>query len=83
MLFHAPTGRFVVSQEGLRSCSDQLLFAIKQIRLSAGLPLEPYPRQTELSPADHAQKSIIDAATAVGIDLGARWGNELDLRDVS
>lgn len=84
MQYHAPTGKFVLVQDGLKSCADGLLFAIKQIRLTAGLPLEPYARDTAaLTPADHAQKAIIDAAAAVGIDLGARWGNELDVRDTS
>jgi hypothetical protein len=83
MQYHAPTGKFVVAQDGLQACASGLRFAIKQIRLTAGLPLEPYARDSALTPADHAQKAIIDAAAAVGIDLGARWGSELDVRDTS
>ena len=83
MQYHAPTGKFVVPQEGLKACADHMRYAIGQIRLAAGLPLAPYARDSALTPADHAQKAIIDAATAVGIDLGARWGNELDVRDTS
>lgn len=79
--FHAPTCGFVVDQEGLLRAGVGLLFAMKMIRQLGELPLDKYERQGLLTNADHAQKAIIDAATALGIDLGAQWGNELDLRE--
>jgi hypothetical protein len=47
----------------------------------AGLPLDKYRQDGPLSNADHAQRGIIDAAKKLGIDLGADWGSDLDLRD--
>ena len=81
MKFHAPTGSFVIDQEGLQRAAGGLLFAMKKIRQLGELPLDKHERPVLLTNADHAQKAIIDAATALGIDLGAQWGNELDLRD--
>ncbi len=81
MKFHAPTGALVVDQEGLQRAADGLLFAMKKIRILGELPLDKHERGALITNADHAQKAIIDAAAALGIDLGARWGNELDLRD--
>ncbi len=54
---------------------------MKHIRQAAGLPLEPYKRDSAITHADHAQKNLIDAAERLGIDLGASWGNEIDLRE--
>lgn len=81
MKFHAPTGAFTVDQDDLQSATHGLLFAMRKIRKLAGLPLDKHERTGPLSAADHAQKAIIDAAAALGIDLGAQRGNELDLRE--
>jgi hypothetical protein len=81
MKYHAPTNKLVVDLDALRYVSLELLNSMKYIRHLAGLPLEPYKRDSILTDADYAQKNIIDAAERLGIDLGARWGNEIDLRD--
>lgn len=55
-----------------------LLCAIRNVKKAAGLPLAPYKHDKALEYADHAMKNILDGAERLGIDLGARWGNELD-----
>jgi len=71
----------IIDLESLEHMALSIRYAMKQIRQLAGLPLEPYPQVGHLSPADHAQKDLIDGADHLGIDLGAKWGNEIDLRD--
>ncbi len=80
-LFHAPTRKLVVDLNSIESAALSLRYALQQIRICAGLPFGPYKREGVLTPADHAQKGIIDAAKKLGIDLGADWGNQLDLQD--
>lgn len=83
MKYHAPTKQFTIPRGALGHAADSLLVAIRHIRAAAGLPLTAYEMtHAQLSHADHAQKQIIDAALAVGIDLGGQWGNELDVSKV-
>lgn len=79
MRFHAPTQRFTVSHQDLTAAVHSMQYAIRNIRELAGLPMTRYSREGPLTPADHAQKGIIDAAKSLGIDMGAEWGNELDV----
>lgn len=81
MKFHAPTGKIVIRLDDIEYAALALLCAMRHIREASGLPLEPYKREGSLTEADQAQKNIIDAADRLGIDLGAQWGNELDLRE--
>jgi hypothetical protein len=81
MRYHAPTNQFTVSASDLQSAVDSLTYAMRHIRKLAGLPLDKYNQDGPLSDADHAQRGIIDAANRLGIDLGADWGSDLDLRD--
>ena len=81
MKYHFPTRQFTVDQDGFELAGYSLIYAIRHIRDIAGLPHTKYAREGMLSDADHAQKSILDAAKALGIDLGAEWGNQLDVSD--
>ena len=51
------------------------------MRQLANLPLEPYERNVQLDHVDYAGKELLDAAKRLGIDMGAEWQNQLDLRD--
>lgn len=81
MKYHLPTGQFTVDHENFRMAGYSLIYAIRHIRDLAGLPYTKYEREGLLSDADHAQKGILDAARALGVDLGAEWGNELDVSE--
>lgn len=81
MQYHAPTKQFTVTNKDLEYVAICLRLAIRHIRLLSGLPLNKYKRESALTNADNAQKMIIDAAKAIGIDLGAEWGNQLDVSD--
>lgn len=85
MMFHAPTGRMVLPADALKRGADHLRWALKNIREAAGLPLDRYEREPgPLQHADFAQIAIIEAAEAIGIDLGATRHefHKLDLRSI-
>lgn len=79
MKFHAPTGEFTVDANDMKMAAHSFRYAIRSIRELAGLPMGKYRKDGPLESADHAQKGILDAAKALGIDMGAEWGHELDV----
>lgn len=81
--YHAPTDSFVISSDSLKNAAHHIRGAMKAIRECANLPLDRYESPGALTPADHAQQRLIALARDLGIDLGAEWANEIDLRDKS
>jgi hypothetical protein len=79
--YHAPSGQFTSELRDIEAAALNLIYSLKHIRQLAELPLTKYKREGPLTHADHAQKGILDAAKALGIDLGASWGEHLDLTD--
>jgi len=50
----------------------------------SGLPLTSYERDTAvLELPDHAMKSIIEAGESIGLDMGGKWGNQVDVSKAS
>ncbi len=81
MRYHAPTKGFIIDQQDLEFFALSVPYVIKQIRIAAGLPLDKYEMEGGfLSPADHAMRGVLEMADRLGIEVGARWGNELDVR---
>ena len=80
MTYDATRDRFTVDHSNLQLAAGSFRYALQNVRKAAGLPLDKYKNDGLLPPADHAQKGIIDGAKALGVDLGADWGHELDLR---
>ena len=78
MTYNPVKGVMQITPEEAKSAGLYFLHSIKNIKQCAGLPLTPYKHETALQPADFAMKSIIDGAERLGLDLGARWGNEID-----
>ncbi len=78
MTFNAKNGLLQISPHNARCAGDGFLCAIRNIKRGADLPLTPYKSEAPLSYADQAMRNIIDAAETLGIDLGGRWGNEID-----
>lgn len=82
MNYHAQSRQFTVSHKDIQMAADSFIYAIRNIRLAAGLPLTRYKREGGmLEDHDHAMKGIIDGAKALGIDLGAEWGEDLDVSE--
>ncbi len=71
---------FQIPQEDIVFVGQHLLYAMREIRTLGGLTLDKYERTGLLQPEDMAQKALINVAERLGLDLGARWGNEIDLR---
>lgn len=61
-----------------------IMYALKQMRLSAGLPLEKYEREGGLTEHDHAAIAIVELGANLGIDFDVtpHNHNKLDLSDV-
>jgi len=78
MNYNPIKGVIQITPDEAKSGALYLLNAIKQIKKSAGIPLTPCERNDILQPPDFAMKSIIEAAERLGMDLGGRWGNEID-----
>lgn len=70
----------IIPIDKIETAGHFLLSAIVEIRQAYNLPLDKYERSGPLEKSDHAQRNIIDVAECLGIELGARWGNELDVR---
>ncbi len=81
MEYHAPSNQFTVSSNALKQATQELMGALVSIRKMNNLPLTPYEREGSLEHSDHAQKAIIEGAKSLGINLGADWGNKLDLSE--
>lgn len=82
MTYDPKTKTLRVKPDDMARAYDSLMWALKNIRLTAGKPLDKYEKPGPLEPVDFAMKGILDAAGALGIEMDARWGNELDLRNV-
>lgn len=78
MTFDPIKGLVQMTPEDAKSGALYLLYAIKQIKIASNLPLTPYKLDGPLRAPDFAMKLVLDAAERLGIDLGARWGNEID-----
>lgn len=81
MKYHAPTDQFTVSSDDLRRAADALRWAIKHIRLGHGLDLKGFSRSGPMEHPDFAEAGILDAAAALGIDLGNALPGKIDVSD--
>jgi hypothetical protein len=83
MKYHAPTNAFTFAPEQLQRAASELLWSIRCIRKASGLPLEPRDTDAEgcMKDPDFAEQAVLDAAAALGIDLGASRYGKLDVRD--
>lgn len=81
MKYHAQSKRLVIEVKTLEGAAMYLRYSLQNIRKTAKLPLTPYKQDRLLTEADYAQKALLDVAELFDIDMGARWGHELDLSD--
>ena len=81
MEYNFVTKGFTITERHIKSASYKFINALRYIRKMNGLPLDRYHSDGVLTEADQAMKGVIDGAKHLGINLGAEWGNELDLRN--
>ncbi|AKO78140.1 hypothetical protein EN12_23890 [Vibrio cholerae] len=81
MKYHQPTKGFIISPESIEQVADALMHSLKCVRLAGGKPLTPY-EVLGMDDIDHAQAGIVEAATALNIDLGHKRYNKIDLSKV-
>ena len=73
---------FLVSVDDMSKVGLYLRLALRGIRELDALPLGRYERSGRLELADHVQRNVLEAAEYLGMTLGGRWGNEIDLSDM-
>lgn len=79
--YHAPTKQFTFPLRTLEGAAMSLRYAIKHIRLLAGLPLTPHQEAVPMGDAQFAEKALLDLAADLGIDLGTTRPGKLDVAD--
>lgn len=80
MQYHAPTNQFTISAADMKRASCLLRYAISKIRDGAKLDRKGYDSQNrETDWAEYSESGIIDAARAIGIQLGADRAGKLDV----
>ena len=79
MQYHAPTNQFTITADDLRRASHSLRWAIKNIREGHKLDPKGYKREGPMDCPEFAESGILDAARALGIDLGADRPGKLDV----
>lgn len=79
MQYHAPTNQFTISADDMKRASHLLRYAIKKIRQGHKLDPKGYDREGAMDCPEFAESGILDAARALGIDLGADRPGKLDV----
>ena len=79
MQYHAPTDQFTISAADMKRSAYLLRYAIRKIRQGHKLDTKGYEREGAMECPDFAESGILDAARALGIDLGADRPGKLDV----
>ena len=79
MKYHAPTNQIVIPIDDIKEACGLLRWAIKHIRIAGRRDTKGYVTDGALTDTDFAEGAILDAASALGIDLGAKRRGELDV----
>lgn len=79
MKYSFPSKGFIIGADELNGVGALLMYAMKQIRAAAGIPLTRLPEAPPWDEAGHALAAQMDIARSLGIDLGAQRWFELDV----
>lgn len=82
MIYDPKTKTLRVRPEDMDAAYGSLMWSLKNIRETAGLPLDAYQDPGTLDAPHFAMKGILDAMEKLGMEAPARWGHEIDLRNV-
>lgn len=81
MQYSAVHNKLLVTPEELKQFSIELRYAMADIRKALKVPLTPRKREVGLERIDHIERSILTACKSIGVDLGAEWGDKIDLSE--
>lgn len=81
MEYSAVHNKLLVTPEDLKRFSIEIRYAMADIRKELKVPLTPRKKDGGLERIDHIERSILSACKNIGIDLGAEWGDKLDLSE--
>lgn len=83
MKYDPKLNRLVHCTGDLQNVYNLLMYSLKHLRESAGLPLDKYEREGPLTSHDHAAIAIVEAINELGVhlEITPHQHNQLDLRD--
>lgn len=81
MEYSAVHNKFLVTPEDLERFSIEIKYAMADIRKELKVPLHPRKKDGGLERIDHIERNILSACKSIGINLGAEWGDKLDLSE--
>jgi hypothetical protein len=79
MQYHAPSNQFTISAEDMKRAASLLRWAIRNIREAHNLDPKGYKNDGPMEAPQFAESGILDAARAIGIDLGSDRYGKLDV----
>ncbi len=79
MEYSAVHNKLLITPEELKRFSNEIRYAMADIRKELKVPLTSRKKDGGLERIDHIERSILQACKNIGIDLGAEWGDKLDL----
>lgn len=79
MEYSAVHNKILVTPEELKRFSIEIKYAMADVRKALKVPLTSRKKDGGLEKIDHIERSILSACKNIGIDLGAEWGDKLDL----
>jgi len=84
MKYNPKLKALVISTEEMDQTYFLIMYALKQMRLSAGLTLDKYESEGCLTEHDHAAIAIIELGIKLGLtfDVTPHNHNKLDMRDI-
>lgn len=81
MKYSAVHKGLVVKQSDLERLANSAIEAMRIYREVTNTPLGKRERKGPLSGIDHAERELLLGLNALGVDIGAQWGHELDLSE--
>ena len=83
MEYSAVHNKLLLNQEDLKRFSIDIRYVMADIRKELKIPLTSRKSEAGLQRIDHIERNILSACKNLGIDLGAEWGEKLDLSEFS
>ena len=79
MEYSAVHNKLLITPKELERFAGSIRYSMASIRKALNVPLGLRDQAGALQPIDHIEKGLLDACKDIGIDMGAVWGEELDL----
>ena len=79
MEYSAIHHKLLITPDEVKQFSIEIRYAMADIRKELKVPLTPRITNGGMERIDHIERAILQACKKIGVDLGAEWGDKLDL----